>query len=67
MVDIVFGLCDKLVKHVVHIVTCRRLMAVRVAMMRRIGYPIVRMDIVVGIVDWAEKIWIEGGIRIRER
>ena len=62
MIDIVFRLRHELVEHVVHIVTCRRLMTVRVAMVGRVHDAVVRMDIVVRIVDWAEKVWIEGGI-----
>ncbi len=61
MVDIVFGLGNEFVEHIVHIVTCRRLMTVRVAVMRRVGHAVVRMNTVVRSVDWAEKVWIQGG------
>lgn len=30
-------------------------------MVRRVDNAVVRMDTVVWIVDWAEKVWIKGG------
>ena len=66
VVDIVFGLGHELVEHVVYVVTWRRLMAVRVAVGRRVVYTVVEMDIVVRIVDWTEKIWIKGGTGMGE-
>ena len=66
MIDIVFGLGNELVEHVVHVVPWRRLMTIRETMGRRVGYAVVRMDIVVRIFDWAEKVWIKGGIGMGE-
>lgn len=66
MIDIVFGLGNELVEHVVHVVPWRRLMTIRETMGRRVGYAVVRMDIVVRILDWAEKVWIKGGIGMGE-
>ena len=64
MIDVVFGLGDEFVEHIVYSVTCRRLMTVRVAMVRRIGYTVLRMDIVVRVVNWAEKVRVKSGVRI---
>ena len=33
---------------------------------RGVGDAVVRMNTVVRIVDWAEKVWIKGGIRVGE-
>lgn len=66
MVDIIFWLCHKFIEHVVHIVTHCRLMAVRVAVVRRVDDAVVRMDIVIRVVDRAEKVWIKGGIGMGE-
>ena len=66
MIDIVFGLGHEFVEHVVHIVTRRRLMTVRVAMGRRIVHAVVRMDVIVRNFDWAEKVRVKGGTRMRE-
>ena len=62
MVDIVFWLGHKLIEHIIHVVTCCRLMTIRIAVVRRVDYAVVRMDIVVWIVDRAEKVWIKGGV-----
>lgn len=66
VVDIVFGLGHELVEHVVDVVPWDRLMTVRVAMGRRVVYGVVGMDIVVRIIDRAEKIWIKGGAGMGE-
>ena len=66
MADVIFWLCHKFIKHVVHVVTCCRLMAVRVAVVRRVDNAVVRMDIIIRVVDRAEKVWIEGGIGMGE-
>ena len=66
MIDIVFGLGHEFVEHVVHVVTWPRLMTVRVAMGRRIVHAVVRVDVIVRSVDWAEKVRIKGGTRMRE-
>ena len=41
-------------------------MAVRVAVVRRVDDAVVRMDIVIRVVDRAEKVWIKGGIGMGE-
>ena len=62
MVDIIFRLGHELVEHIVHSVTWCRVMAVRVAMVRRVDDAVVRMDAIVWVVDWAEKVWVKGGV-----
>lgn len=64
MIDIVFWLGHKLIEHIVDVVTCCRLMTVRVAVVRRVEYAVMRMDVVVGVVHWAEKVWIKGRARM---
>ena len=35
-------------------------------MVRRVDYAVMRMDTVIRVVDRAEKVWIKGGIGMRE-